>query len=24
VLYEAAGYAERHFQRWRPTLEEVP
>jgi ABC-type nitrate/sulfonate/bicarbonate transport system permease component len=24
VLYEAAGYAERHFQRWRPTFEEAP
>ena len=24
VLYEAAGYAERRFQRWRPTFDEAP
>jgi ABC-type nitrate/sulfonate/bicarbonate transport system permease component len=24
VLYEAVGYAERYFQRWRPSLEEAP
>ena len=24
ALYEAVGYAERYFQRWRPTLEDAP
>jgi ABC-type nitrate/sulfonate/bicarbonate transport system permease component len=24
VLYEVVGYAERYFQRWRPSLEEAP
>jgi NitT/TauT family transport system permease protein len=24
VLYEAVGYGERYFQRWRPSLEEAP